>query len=124
MKARLDLLQQANVITEQAYLGCLRALEVIDRQLSLDHESEQYQMAITHLARAADRIWQNEPVEEGLDQDVLDEIEADECYPQVLKLHQQIVASMGIETLPASEESFLLANVYSLIQVSLEDQPL
>ncbi|HAS63078.1 MAG TPA: hypothetical protein DCS35_11225 [Vibrio sp.] len=124
MKARLDLLQQAHVITEQAYQGSLRALEVIDRQLSLTHDSEQYQMAITHLARAADRIWQDEPVEEGLDQDLLDEIEADECYPQVIDLHNQIVTAMGLTTLPISEESFMLANVYSLIQVSLEEQQL
>ncbi|WP_114765003.1 hypothetical protein [Vibrio rhodolitus] len=121
MKDRLDLLQQANVISAQAYQGCLRVLAIIDEQLGISHDSEQYQMAITHLARASDRIWQHEAVSEGLDQEVLDEIIADESYPRTLKLHHQVIDAMGLSTLPDSEEGFMLANVFALIQVSLED---
>ena len=121
MKERLGVLLQANVITQQAHNGCLNAIAVIDKQLALCHNNEQYQMAMTHLARAADRIWQQEAVEEGLDPDVLEEIEADEQFPAVLALHQQLLQAMGLVTLPATEESFMLLNVYSLMQISNGD---
>lgn len=87
----------------------------------MPHDNEQYQMAITHLARAADRIWQNEAVAEGLDQDILDEISTDECYSDTLTLHQQVLDAMELHTVPSSEEGFMLANIYSLIQTSLEE---
>ncbi|KGY14414.1 hypothetical protein NM22_02860 [Vibrio tubiashii] len=121
MEERLELLLQANVISSKAQQGCLRAIDIIDKQLPVRHDNEQYQMAITHLARAADRIWQNEAVVEGLDQDILDEISADECYSDTLALHQDVLGAMQLHTVPSSEEGFMLANIYSLIQTSLEE---
>ncbi|GAB2644868.1 PRD domain-containing protein [Vibrio panuliri] len=121
MEERLELLLQANVISSKAQQGCLRVIDIIDKQLSVPHDNEQYQMAITHLARAADRIWQNEAVAEGLDQDILDEISTDECYSDTLTLHQQVLDAMELHTVPSSEEGFMLANIYSLIQTSLEE---
>ncbi|EMQ2877571.1 hypothetical protein [Vibrio navarrensis] len=120
MQQRLDLLLQASVISSQAHRGCVKALALLDSTFAIDHASEQYQMAITHLARAADRIWQQQAVEEGLDPEVLEEIQSDPHYPHLLLLHQKVLDAMGITALPASEESFLLANLYALMQVSKE----
>ncbi len=123
MEERLDLLLSANVITQQAHSGCIKALAIIDQQLSIDHSSEQYQMALTHLARAADRVRQNEAVEEGLDQEVFDEILDDPNYPAVLALHQRVLDAMELSSVPKEEESFLLANIYALFHVAEEGQP-
>ena len=122
MQQRLALLTQAEVISQHAYDGCIKVLTIIDTELKLPHDNEQYQMAITHLARAADRVWQHEPVAEGLDQDVLEEVVTDADYPKVLDLHHQVLQAMGLIELPASEESFMIANIYSLFQLSLEEQ--
>ena len=122
MQQRLALLTQAEVISQHAHDGCTKVLAIIDAQLQLSHENEQYQMAITHLARAADRVWHQEPIEEGLDQEVLDEVVTDTDYPQVLALHHKVLQAMGLIELPATEESFMIANIFSLFQLSLEEQ--
>ncbi|MDA0149800.1 hypothetical protein [Vibrio sp. LaRot3] len=122
MEQRLALLHQANVISHKAYQGCMAAVTVIDKQLGIAHDNEQYQMAMTHLSRAADRIWQQEPVEEGLDADVLEEIYQDPTLDRVLDIHQKTLSAMALSCVPQSEESFMIANIYALVQTSLEEQ--
>ncbi|WP_087023063.1 hypothetical protein [Thaumasiovibrio subtropicus] len=118
MEQRLAVLQQAGVISLEAQQGCLKAVACLNDALSLQQESEQYQMAITHLARAADRVWQHTPIEEGLDAEILQEIEEDPDYSAILNLHQRLLVEVGLTSVPKAEESFMLANVYALYQLS------
>ncbi len=78
MKQRFELLLQTQVISQRAYDGCLRVLQLLDDELGVPHDNEQYQMVLTHLARAADRIWQNNTIAQGLDADILQEIYDDD----------------------------------------------
>lgn len=123
MQQRLALLTQAEVISQRAHDGCIKVLAVIDSELKLSHDNEQYQMAITHLARAADRVWQQQPIAEGLEQEVMDEVIADADYPRVLAIHHNVLQAMGLIELPSTEESFMLANIFSLFQLSLAELP-
>ncbi|WP_413111592.1 hypothetical protein [Thaumasiovibrio sp. DFM-14] len=117
MKQRLALLLQADVISQRSYVGSLEVLALLNQMLDLKDDNEQYQMAITHLARAADRIWQHEPIREGMDPEILEEIYTDPAWEKVNTLHLQVVGAMGLGCIPEEEESYLLANIYSLYQL-------
>ncbi|WP_261817756.1 hypothetical protein [Vibrio gallicus] len=121
MEQRLEILLTAGVITQRAYQGSLKVIAIIDEALSIARDNEQYQMAITHFARAADRVWSGQAVDEGLDKDIIDEIVVDYQYPQTLALHHKTLAGMGLIEVPQTEESFMLANIFSLIQASGEE---
>ncbi|MGF1697182.1 hypothetical protein L4C54_16055 [Vibrio lamellibrachiae] len=118
MEQRFSLLLQANAISQQAHDNCLRTITLIDSELGLPHDNEQYQMAVTHLSRAADRLWQGEPIEEGLDADILDEIHQDPDVKVIMGLHEKILDSMALSNVCSKEEGFLIANVYALYQLS------
>ena len=114
MKERLTLLMQANVISKDAYLATSQAIELISRHIDVDESSEQYQMAMTHLARAYDRIQSGDPVAEGLDPDIFDEIVSDEIFGQINALNHEILHLLNINNIPETENSFLLSNLFSL----------
>ncbi len=118
MKQRFALLLQANAISQQAHDHCLRTITLMDSELKLPHDNKQYQMAITHLSRAADRIWQDEAIEEGLDADILDEIHQDPEVATVMALHKKVLDAMALHNVPANEEGFLIANIYALYRLS------
>ncbi|GLO63037.1 hypothetical protein MACH09_35450 [Vibrio sp. MACH09] len=118
MKQRFELLLQTQVISQRAYDGCLRVLQLLDDELGVPHDNEQYQMVLTHLARAADRIWQNNTIAQGLDADILQEI-YDDDFKRTSLLHQKTLKRMGLESVSEQEESYMLANIYSLCQLTL-----
>ncbi|WP_236616560.1 hypothetical protein [Vibrio anguillarum] len=45
MEQRLAFLMHANVISQRAYDGFLTVIAMMDRQLGLPHDNEQYQMS-------------------------------------------------------------------------------
>ncbi|MGF1726126.1 hypothetical protein [Photobacterium nomapromontoriensis] len=114
MKDRLRLLQQANVISEASASACLRAHALLQTQLGAAIDSEQYQMALTHLARAFDRIRANEPIEQGLDPELLSEITADPAFEAIATLNQNVLTTLALEAVPDSENSYFLSNLLSL----------
>ncbi|MEZ8825089.1 hypothetical protein AB4259_06400 [Vibrio amylolyticus] len=118
MEQRFALLLQAEVISQKAHDNCLHALRLLDSELGLSHDNEQYQMALTHLSRAADRIWQGEEIEEGLDADILSEIYDDPESDTVLALHRKTLNAMDLNHVSSNEEGFLIANAYALFQLS------
>lgn len=117
MKQRFDLLLQTQVISQRAYDGCLRVLTLLDDELGVPHDNEQYQMALTHLGRAADRVWQNNTIAQGLDAEILQEIYDDDDVENIMSLHQKTLKTMGLESVTAQEESYMLANIFSLSQL-------
>lgn len=118
MEQRFALLLQAQAISQKSHDHCLNALRLIDGELGLPHDNEQYQMALTHLSRAADRIWQGEEIQEGLDEDILNEIYDDPESESVLDLHRKTLNIMGLSNVSNNEEGFLIANAYALFQLS------
>lgn len=114
MKERLNLLQQANVISAEACRAAEIAVKLIGEQLAVTPDNEQFQMAMTHFARAFDRIRSGAPVDEGLDPDIFDEILADDGFEQVQTLNQRILEQVDLAQVPATENSFFLSNLFSL----------
>lgn len=116
MNERMVILRTADVITEYAYQGLLSVIKLLNQELALDPENEQYQMAMTHLARATDRIRSGEAVQNGLDPELLLELAESEHYSAALKMNEQICLIMGLEQVPEEENSFLMCNILSLYE--------
>lgn len=118
MKERLALLRQANVISQHAYTGTLEAAQFLSRHLNIDTCNEQFQMAMTHLARAIDRITAGEPISDGLDPELLGEIYQDDAYEQISALNLATLTFYDIAAVPEAENSFLISNLFSLFCAS------
>lgn len=114
MNERMSLLLKSGVISQSAHDGVLAVIELLNREWLLDPSNEQYQMAITHLARATDRIKKGEPVAEGLDQDSMNEIINDESYSTVIHMNENVCKIVGLADVPETENSFFICNLFSL----------
>lgn len=114
MKERLSLLQQHRVISRDAAERCQQAAVLITQALRLSTDNEQFQMAITHLARAYDRIVTGEPIESGLDDSLWQEVINDPAYPVIVRLNDTLLDLFQPHGVPAAENSFFLSNWLSL----------
>lgn len=114
---RFELLQQAEVIDHSTYQAIKRVIQQFN-DWHINCKTEQVEMLLTHLAMALMRIQNNTPESQPLAQEIYQEIESDEQFKNLLLVHQKIVAlikSILPEiTIPFSEESYLIANLYSL----------
>ncbi len=114
METKLKILCEAGVIDNDTRMGVLVARDLIVNKFDIPLELEQLDMAMTHLANAASRIKQGEPVEQGLDPEIMAEIEQDDRFPEITQLNKIVCQMVGIPNVPAEENSFLLSNLYSL----------
>ncbi len=114
MEQRLLLLKQSNVISERSYQATLQALPLLADRFSVGEDNQQYQMLVTHMARAADRILNGEQVEECLDDEVWLDIEQDDQFSELLQLNSQLLALYGIDEANQAETRFLVSNLFSL----------
>lgn len=119
MKERLQLLQHTAVISTESADMCSKACELIGMRLKVTPDNEQFQMAITHLARAFDRISNGVPICHGMDADMFVEITTDPAFKLINTLNQDILHMMNI-TAPSTENSFLLCNLMSLYYAATE----
>ncbi|KAE9528290.1 hypothetical protein [Testudinibacter aquarius] len=115
---RFDLLKNANLINSAVY-QIIYTVKNQFKQWQLDCETPQVEMLLTHLAMALMRLINHTPEQHALTHEVLTEIESSEHY-QNLMAHHQIVLGIIDEslpdlTIPAAEESYLIANLYSLM---------
>jgi hypothetical protein len=114
MEQRLALLKDAGVISQIAYDGTVRAVDLLVSEWQLDTSTDQLQMAMTHLARATDRILSDQAITQGLDEDVLAEIISDDDFPAIQATNRKILDGFGIEQAPDAENTFFLSNLFSL----------
>ncbi|PKF51250.1 PRD domain-containing protein [Enterovibrio nigricans] len=120
MHERLTLLSQAQVISEEAARRCNDVSVLLSQRLGLASDNEQFQMAITHLARAFDRIKANEPIDKGMDPELFEDITSDPLYCTISSLNNEIAGMLGI-SVPTSENTFMLSNLLSLHYAAIED---
>lgn len=114
MKQRMSLLLENNVISKVAFSSTMNAVDILKKEWGVEESSEQFQMAMTHFARAIDRVRQNTPVEKGLDAGFRTEMENDELFPEIISMNHRLCAFEGIPTMPETENSFLLSNLYAI----------
>ncbi|MGD8171790.1 hypothetical protein ACQEXU_09040 [Vibrio sp. TRT 21S02] len=114
MEQRLTLLMQSKVISEHSYQATLKVLPVLVSRFGVNEENQQYQMLVTHLARAADRVLNNEQIEAGLDEETWLEIQQEEGFSELMVLNNKLLALYGIEAANSAETSFLVSNLFSL----------
>ncbi|WED26275.1 hypothetical protein L3V77_14875 [Vibrio sp. DW001] len=115
MNERMTMLLGANVISQYAHDATLQAVNILVKEWDVDTSSEQIQMAMTHFARAVDRIRSEDAISAGLDADILDEILTDEKYPIIVEMNNQLCHAAGLSHVPESENSFFLSNLYSIL---------
>ncbi|KXF81644.1 PRD domain-containing protein [Enterovibrio coralii] len=120
MHERLNLLSQAKVISQEAAQGCTEVSDLLSARLGLASDNEQFQMAITHLARAYDRIQANTPVESGMDPELFEDVAGDPMFESISSLNDEIAEILAI-TVPESENTFMLSNLLSLHYAAAEE---
>ncbi|MFC0171566.1 PRD domain-containing protein [Vibrio comitans] len=114
MKERMKMLLKAGVISQCAHNIALMATEALEKEWVVDIQSDQVQMAMTHFARAIDRIQLGNEISEGLDSEIFAEIKEDECYPLIQAMNKKLCDFTKIETIPDAENSFFISNLYAM----------
>lgn len=114
MKERMEMLLNADVISQYAYNVTMLATNMLEKEWLIDIQTDQVQMAMTHFARAIDRIQLGNDISEGLDNDILAEIKEDECYPLIEAMNKKLCALTDIDSIPETENSFFLSNLYAM----------
>ncbi|UJF17031.1 hypothetical protein L0B53_03575 [Vibrio sp. SS-MA-C1-2] len=115
----MTILLNAGVITEFSYQGVMQAVDTLCKEWGLDQTDEQFNMAMTHLARAVDRIRADDAILEGLDVETMDEILTADYYPLIAEMNKKLSVYFMFDEFPDAENSFLLCNLTSLYQASL-----
>ncbi|MGV6989848.1 PRD domain-containing protein [Testudinibacter sp. P80/BLE/0925] len=114
---RFEILYRANMI-DKCVLHIISKIRQWLLQSEIDCQTPQVEMLLTHLAMALMRIRQNNIETIGLDADSMQEIQSSEIYPQLLDYHHNMLALIQSElpdlVIPESENSYLIANWYSL----------
>ncbi|TNH05768.1 PRD domain-containing protein [Testudinibacter sp. TR-2022] len=114
---RFEILYQAKMI-DKPVLHLISQLRQQLLQSGIDCKMSQVEMLLTHLAMALMRIRQNNIETVGLDAQSMQEIQSSEVYPQLLAYHHNMLALIQAEfpdlVIPESENSYLIANWYSL----------
>ncbi|GAD90036.1 hypothetical protein VHA01S_031_00480 [Vibrio halioticoli NBRC 102217] len=118
MHERMTLLLNSGVISSNAHLGAMAAIKTLNDEWALCTDNEQFQMAMTHLARAIDRISDNEAIKDGLDPTVMDEIISDAAFPEIIEMNEKICRGAGLVEVPVTEDSFFICNLFSLYLAS------
>lgn len=117
MKERMNILVSSNVITQESYTSILSVIDYFNNEWGIPESNEQYQMIMTHLARATDRINQGNAIQEGLDIDTLDEIKSMPEFSIINEVNDYVCSIMNLNNVPEEESSFFLFNIASLYEM-------
>lgn len=117
LQQRLWAFQVRELIDEHIVQIVLNVRCHLQQDWRVDVETEQVKMMLVHIASALGRI-QRGHCASPLYADFLDEIQSEVVFPQVLQIHQKILKVIPL-AIPEEEQTYFLANVYSLVL----DQP-
>ena len=117
LRQRLEAFQARELIDEHIVQTVLNIRCHLQQDWLADVETEQVKMMLVHLASALGRIQRGYCVS-PLYADFLAEIQSAVVFPQVLQIHQKILACLPF-VIPEEEQTYFLANVYALVL----DQP-
>ena len=117
IQQRLWAFQMRELIDEHIVDTVLNVRQHLQRHWQVDVETEQVKMMLVHIASALGRIKRGYCAS-PLYADFLAEIQSAVVFPQVLQIHQKILACLPF-AIPEEEQTYFLANVYALVL----DQP-
>ena len=117
LRQRLEAFQARELIDEHIVRIVLNVRCHLQQDWRVDVETEQVKMMLVHIASALGRIQRGHCVS-PLYADFLAEIQSAVVFPQVLQIHQKILACLPF-AIPEEEQTYFLANVYALVL----DQP-
>lgn len=112
MKERLEILRDGSVIDVEVFDDCM-ALDAGLMTLEGLNDLNAYQVAMTHLAMAMQRIKQGNIVE-YMDDMILSEIKNSENYVDVVALTDKIVKEVHVD-IPESEIQFLWLHILNTL---------
>ena len=113
LQQRLWAFQVRELIDEHIVQIVLNVRCHLQQDWRVDVETEQVKMMLVHIASALGRI-QRGHCASPLYADFLDEIQSAVVFPQVLQIHQKILKVIPL-AIPEEEQTYFLANVYSLV---------
>ena len=117
LQQRLWAFQVRELIDEHIVQIVLNVRWHLQQRWQVDVETEQVKMMLVHIASALGRIQRGHRAS-PLYADFLEEIQSAVVFPQVLQIHQKILACLPF-AIPEEEQTYFLANVYALVL----DQP-
>lgn len=108
---RIRILEQAGLIQESVAESCRDIIALLlQEEKGLDEEK--CGMFITHLAMALQRIIKGEK-EKAMDEQILEEIKAEEVYPKVEIFAEKLIMLCRME-FPRAEEDYLKVHLCNL----------
>lgn len=119
MIERLNILLENNVIKREIYDEVLAVHKNIMTDLNLI-ESEAYDVALTHLAMALERV-SEENIVESMDDGIYSQLHESEFINQAQDLTKKVVKQLKIEV-PESEQQYLLLHFLNLIEKKGEEE--
>lgn len=113
LKKHLELLKDRKLINDTLIEIMLKIENRLITFWCVDVTTTQVEMGLVHLAMALGRIKRG-CAALPLNKDMFAEIKSAVCFPQVLRIHTDILTLIPF-TVPESEQTHLIANWYSLI---------
>lgn len=117
LQSQLNALQSRNLINQQIVDIVFCARQYLAEAWQVDVEKPQVITLLIHLANSLGRT-QRQRCVSPLHKDFLLKIQSAECFPFVLLIHQAILSFIPFP-IPENEQSYFLANYYTM----LLDQP-
>ncbi len=106
---RIQILKDAEQITEETKQGMIKVIEMFDREYSIKLTEENGAMLITHLCIAIERIKKNEMVNK-IDSMLYEEIKNSDFFKISLQALGKMERELGI-TIPEIEQQFILMHL-------------
>lgn len=111
LKTRIDILETGGVISPSVSEYVKKVIDDLEPQ---GYAQEKMEMFTTHLAMAAQRILNKEPVD-TLDDAVWAQVQGDEHYEEAARIFEEIAGQAPV-VYPEAERKFLVMHLCNLLQ--------
>lgn len=113
LKTRIEILEQANVISKEAAEYVNEVIDMMCEELK-EFDVEKAEMFTTHIAMAAERGKSGEGVEE-LDRDIWISVTESENYGKAAEFYEKMLKEAPIQ-FPESEKQFIMLHLCNLFE--------
>lgn len=113
VEERLDLMLQAEMISRHTAAFCAKAADIL-LEAHEDRDGEKFNMFITHLAMASDRMEQGETGETAIDAGIFQAVEKEGCFHEAVRLRDKILEAAPAE-FTGTEADFLTIHLCNLL---------
>lgn len=115
LKNRLEILKNANVISEEVYIKMLKLIDYLKEKWDIVLTEENGSMLITHVAMALERIKKGEKVN-NINDEVYDEVVNSSSFEKIKKIYEGIENEVFLEKIPEEEIKYIYVNLLVILE--------